>query len=660
MSWTEAEQAFAAHFPGYEARLPQRELAEHIEDSLAAGQLIMAEGPTGTGKSFALLVSGIDHARRTNRPVVAGTATKNLQDQYIGDCQTLQEIYYPELRYTVLKGRSNYVCLAKVDELRESGDFRGDLDRVVEAAHGEEVYGDMDRLGVHLGDRERAQLSTSSDECPGKKSCPFGEVCFTERIKDKAKNSHVVIANHALIAIDTTLRAANVNLLPDYSALAIDEAHEFESYVSGAMEVRITERGLINLGNQVAELVGDRNLTGIVNVAAKGLFDRLRRVYANRKDPRETSVAINSATVVALHAELSEVVSAVGKLVGALELFEARTDREVQKRKRLVRRVKATNERVRNVILGEFDQWVRWVEMKKGENGNPDRYTLMQAPLEVAPFLSRALWPNGPATLVSATLSEGGDFHYLAERLGFPESYNTFACPSPFDYATQAQAYIPRHLPDPSREPAEFLAASNIETTELIRAADGRALVLFTSWESLNSAYRALKPVVEALGHKIYKQGEAPPRVLAERFKADEHSVLLATKSFFTGVDIKGDSLRLLVINKLPFPVPNVLFKAQCDAIDARVSKWSPEGSFATRWTPEMIMTLVQGTGRLIRTQTDHGLVAILDPRVYTKPSYGNRVRRAIERSFPGLQLTNELREAVRYLETLDEQAVPV
>ena len=212
-------------------------------------------------------------------------------------------------------------------------------------------------------------------------------------------------------------------------------------------------------------------------------------------------------------------------------------------------------------------------------------------------------------------------------------------------------------MPDPTRRDQQdaFRAAVVLNIAELVRAADGRALLLFTSWAGLNDAYRMLKPVIQGMGHTVLKQGDAPSRMLADQFKNDEHSVLFAVKSFFTGVDIAGDSLRLLVVDKLPFPVPSVLFAAQCAAIDDRVGKSNfREGSFMTRQVPEMVITLTQAVGRLIRSQSDRGLVAILDPRLYSKPSYGKKTLNAIRTAFPSPVVT-DLAEALVYLRSLEE-----
>ena len=660
MSWIDAEKAFAEHFERYEPRHPQRLLAEHIEGALSDGVTIMAEAPTGTGKSFAAMVPAIDHARATGRPVCAATGTKNLQDQYIKDMETLKAIYLPDLKYVVLKGRSNYVCRAQIADLRKNSSPI-DVDAIIEAAEQPGVDGDVERLGFPLAPLEKAAVTISTDECPGKKSCPFGETCFAERVKTQATTADVVIANHALLAIDAVLKVQGIAMLPDFSALVIDEAHEFENYVSNALSTRVTERSITLLASQVSDFTGKRDLVGATNVAAKLFFDRLRRVMDNRESQRESTVAITPAILLELEDELGNLLRAINKLDGALALTRAATDDESLKRRRLRKRTVTLLEKVSAVAMADFADMIRWIELetrKRSDGYEVETLALMQSPLEVGPFLAQAVWPAQAAALVSATLAVGTDFSYLAGRLGLTD-YESFQCESPFDYAKQAVTFTPRDMPDPVKrdERDAFRAAVVLNIAELVRAADGRALLLFTSWAGLNDAYRVLNPLIQGMGHTVLKQGDAPSRVLADQFKNDEHSVLFAVKSLFTGVDIQGDSLRLLVIDKLPFPVPSVLFAAQCAAIDARVGRADfMKGSFMTRQVPEMTITLTQAIGRLIRSQSDRGLVAILDPRLHTKPSYGRRTIKAIQTAFPSPVVT-DLREAVAYLESLEEGA---
>jgi ATP-dependent DNA helicase DinG len=673
MTWIDAEEAFAAHFDRYEPRVPQRQLAQRIEAALAEGVNLMAEAPTGTGKSYAGLVPAIDFAVAARRPICAATGTKALQDQYILDLEALKAMYYPDLKFVIIKGRGNYLCRAKLAEIEKGkspAPLGIEMDTLLSAAEVDGVNGDLDRMGLTLQPRERMALTATADECPGKNSCPFGNVCFAERVKAKAAEANVVVANHALVAVDAVLKAQGIEMLPPFSAMIIDEAHEFEGYVSNALGTSITERALTDLAARVVDFTGDRESLGKANVSAKLLFDKLRFILRQSERPNETTVAITPALLLQLESELGSVLRMLAHFEGKLAMTEAFTDEDVIKRRRLRKRVTSMTDKVKAIVLADFADMVRWIEVESKERydgSTVERLSLEQAPLDVAPFLAQALWPWQPNVLMSATLSIGGDFSYLAGRLGLtglnPDlpTLQTFRCPTPFDYQKQSVTYVPHDMPHPVKEQAAFRSAVNLHMAELVRASDGRALLLFTSKAGLESAHRALKPVIEQMGHRVLKQYDAPTRMLAEQFKADEHSVLFATKSFFTGMDIQGDALRLLVVDKLPFPVPSVLFKAQCDAIDARAGGSFNQGSFMTRQVPEMQITLTQAIGRLIRSTSDRGLAVVLDPRLHIMPSYGKRTLKALQTTFPS-PLVTELGEAIAYLRSLEPQIeeVPV
>src|SRR5882757_1297436 len=260
MSWAQAEERFATKFQGYESRPPQRSLATTIEQALEEGAHLAAQAPCGTGKSYAAQVTAIDYAKYTGRPVVLATATKALQDQYIRDAEDLQELYEP-FRFAVVKGRSNYVCLAKLDELTPQ-DLEVDREALWTELKETGASGDFDQLTVAITPYDKGKLSTSSEECPGAGDCPFGTVCLAERAKARAQESHVVIANHALLVTDAILKGVagpdspvGTALLPDYSAVIVDEAHELEEYTTGTLGSKLTERSLTRLANDIADFM---------------------------------------------------------------------------------------------------------------------------------------------------------------------------------------------------------------------------------------------------------------------------------------------------------------------------------------------------------------------------------------------------------------------
>jgi ATP-dependent DNA helicase DinG len=660
MTWTEAEANFAEKFVGYEPRLPQRALANTIEGALSAGVHLAAQAPCGTGKSYAGQVPAIDYALATGLPVILSTATKALQDQYIRDAEALQELYRP-FRFATLKGRSNYLCLDKLDGI--DGDLEGDEAALRAELKDVEATGDFDLLTTPITPFDKSKLSTSSEECPGKKECVFGDVCFAEKAKRRAADAQVVVVNHALlvtdaqlkyIATDTGAEGLGTAILPNYSAVVVDEGHELEEYATSTLGKEISQKSLERLANEVSNFLETDVLTSARNTIAR-LYNALGAQFPSDR-PRERSITLSAKLLVNVGEEINDVIEVLRDFEEQLRTKQIfGNDRASMTKKRLRKRVEGLTRRLENIIVADFADLVRWAEKVTVRPARRDPYThivLKSAPLSVAPFLKATLWDQVPAVLMSATLSTAvdkngqADFSFLAERLGI-EDLVGFDCESPFDFEHQARIYV-ADTPEPNQP--GYRAAVTANLIELVRAADGRGLLLFTSWDGLNEAYNALSPVINGMGHRCLKQGELPNKQLSQIFAEDEHSVLFAVKSFFTGIDIAGDSLRLLVIDKLPFANPSdVIFKARCDALDATArNKWT-DGSFPKLSIPTMVLTLLQGLGRLIRTKDDKGLIAILDPRLNTKP-YGKKILK----TFPPAPVLTDLRQAIDYLEGLE------
>jgi ATP-dependent DNA helicase DinG len=266
----------------------------------------------------------------------------------------------------------------------------------------------------------------------------------------------------------------------------------------------------------------------------------------------------------------------------------------------------------------------------------------------VGDILARNLWSHTSAVLTSATLSVAEDFSYIARSLGI-ENYRGFNAGTPFDFQKQSALYVPPNFPEPSHPTWKARVAA--EMGELIRASGGRALLLFTSRRAMNEAYEAVAPQVRAMGHTLLKQGDAPVPKLAAQFKNDEHSVLFALKSFMVGADFQGDTCRLVILDKMPFPVPDdVVFQARCEVVDAQASSWRDK-SFMALSVPIMALTLFQAHGRAIRTRDDEALIVIFDPRLHTK-NYGKTILHSLPRS----QRVNDLSEATAYLDALAER----
>lgn len=666
--WATAVEDFKANLPGYEERAPQSALALAVENALDTEEAILAQAPPGTGKSFVAIISLLRKARATGLGCVAATATKALQDQYVVDCNFVRKHHFPEFRFVLLKGRSNYLCqakMAKADEVLL--DLPRSIDEINKVANDDEILGDVERLGFELLPRQKMALTTTSDECPGKSQCKFGPTCFAERAKAKAETADVIITNHAMLAIDATLKEKNIALLPSYPAVVIDEAHEFRSYVEGALSTEITKRGLVQLFNDAGNFADDLSMVGIGSSVIDPLFGKFEDVLGPAGRPGASPQApLTPAVLGKLAPLLMALYEKLDELEGIVAVVRAETDEDLNRKNRMKRRVESMKEKVAKVMTDDFALTVRWVErdVNKDNPGRDRGILLCTAPLDVAPWLANQIWDYTSPVLMSATLAVGDDFTYMAHEMGLDinRSYRTFDCETPFDFTTQARTYIPEDMPDTRTNPEGFRADFLFRSGELLRASDGRALLLFTAWTELNAAYEALAPKIEAMGHRVLKQGQMPARRLADEFAADEHSVLFATKTFFTGIDVQGDSLRLLIIQKNPFHYPDVLWKARCDAADAAVAhlpKYGNKGqnqfdlgAFATLSLPDMTMTLIQGYGRLIRTREDRGLVALFDSSLANRNGkrYGKDVRKAL----PSAPVVSSLRDAVDYLESLD------
>jgi Rad3-related DNA helicase len=295
---------------------------------------------------------------------------------------------------------------------------------------------------------------------------------------------------------------------------------------------------------------------------------------------------------------------------------------------------------------------VRWIEKAEYNGRARDQrpsVILKYAPLHVGPFLAENLWTK-PAVLLSATLAVGNDFSYIAERLGLGRQYGSFDAGTPFNYQKQAALFVPADYDPSPRNAQKWRAQVAATIPELVRAAGGRALLLFTSTSAMNEAYAATKDAIEAIGCQVLKQGDKPNRALSDEFKADETSVLFALKSFMTGFDVQGDALRLVIIDKMPFAVPtDVIFAARCAAVDAVARSWNDK-AFMKLSVPAMTLVLLQAFGRLIRSTTDEGLVAILDSRYRDKSKgYTAKIRNAM----PPARPLGTLADATDYLKEL-------
>jgi ATP-dependent DNA helicase DinG len=590
----------AATLPGFEPRAEQAALAEAVAEALQDDEHLLAEAGTGTGKSLAYLLPALASGKR----VVVATATKALQEQLLTkDVPAAAAALGRDVRVAVLKGRQNYLCrksLGGVDQL--GGLFRTADDAVAYEGLREWIEatetGDRAELPFEPSATLWAELSVGADRCAGRR-CPFVGACYAEAARGRAAEAELVIANHALYFADLAVRGRSDGggILPDHEAVVFDEAHRLEEAAASWFGGRVSLGRLRQLARDVERHARDREteppaaalaqleLAGAELVAAFDPGSGRRRLTVADHRALESNGA-------ALRAALSRLAD---ELAGAGEEADA-----------LARRALVVASDVDACLDVDDPDHVVWAEPG----------AVAWAPVDVSGILRDALWEVGPtAVLVSATLEP----RFLRRRLGLDE-VRELVLPSPFDYREQALLYVPAQFPEP-RSPGYYARLAD-EVVALCNLSSGRALVL-------TSSYRAVDEIVDRararIPYTVLVQGEAPRERLLERFRAEIDSVLIATATFWQGVDVAGESLSLLVVDKLPFSAPgDPLVEARCERIAREGGDW-----FADYSLPAAVLQLRQGFGRLIRGHADEGVVAILDPRLRTR-AYGRRFLEAL------------------------------
>jgi ATP-dependent DNA helicase DinG len=613
----------ARALPSYEPRPSQLEMAERVGEALAQRRPLLVEAGTGTGKTLAYLVPAI----LSGLKVVVSTGTKNLQEQiFKKDIPLLQEHLPRSFGAACVKGIANYLCLRRFHEhvAREASLVPGGvLEATLESIRGWAATtesGDRGEL-PSLGDDSPVwrEVSPTQETRLGQR-CPYFERCFVTQARRRAYAADVVIVNHHLFFADLALRAQwpEVQLLPPYEAVIFDEAHQLEDVATDYFGVGVSSLRLLALTRDLARAVGQGHApeplaaTGAhVDARAAALFDELRRRLAGRSERVTVDAAVwEGAPERAAHAvdtALEELEAALGAAPGAALADGGEQARALAARARRIRDDLAL------LVDGAHKhdrRHVFWAEQR-------GRTVLLHAsPVDVSEIVrERLLGAVEAAVFTSATMTAGGSFEFVRARLGL-ESAMEARLPSPFDYAAQALLYLPRDLPEPGAP--EFAAAAAARMRELIAVTDGRAFLLFTSHRMMQRVHAILAP---QLTQPVLLQGEQPKHLLVEAFKRRLGSVLFATASFWEGVDVVGEALSLVVIDKLPFSPPDDPLVAARAALLADAG----QDPFVHYHVPRAALALAQGFGRLIRHRGDRGIVALLDRRAATR-GYGRRV----------------------------------
>ena len=604
-----------------------RRIAEAIEE----GSHLVIRAGTGTGKSLAYLVPAILSGQRT----IVATATKALQDQLAGkDLPFLVEHLDHQFNFAVLKGRSNYVCRQRLDEVAAS-EAQQALDGLAETANADELQaiaawadttetGDRADLPIQPTPATWAAVSVGSHECPGAVKCPRGGDCFSEKARSAAAGADVVVTNLHLYGIDV---ATDGMILPEHDLAILDEAHQTEDVLAQACGFELRGgRFTALVRNARSILTGSRAIEDVNNLVGH-LVDALAGHVGRRLVPADdgdlrSALELARSRLAGLRSELMNVPTTGPGDVAA------RRARALQTLGTLSGDVDAALNLDGGPMPGAK---VAWVE------GRADRPVLHVAPVEVGEVLNQKLWGDRTVILTSATVPAN-----LADRRGMTDHPHRFEdVGSPFDFDRQALLYCATSLPDP-RE-ADYRAACHDEIERLAVAAGGRMLALFTSRRALDEAVEALR---DRLPWTVLHQDDLPKPLLMARFAEDETSCLFGTKGLWHGIDVPGPSLSLVVIDRIPFPRPDdPLLSARRDLVG--------NGAFREIDLPRAATELAQGAGRLIRTGDDIGVVAVLDRRLATNRSY----RWDLLEAMPPMARTSDPREVVSFLEGLRRSA---
>ena len=619
---------------GGDARAGQQEMARAVDEAITHRRHLIVQAGTGTGKGLAYLVPALLSGSR----VVVATATKALQDQLATKDLPLVagHLGVPAV-FAVLKGRSNYLCRQRAVEVAGGGDqldlsaaadapgedgaalgsFGREVRRLLEWAVTTET-GDRSDLPFEPSPRAWGMVSVSAMECPGKARCPAGDVCFAEAARDRAAQADIIVVNTHLYA---THLAVGGNIVPPHDVVIFDEAHELEDVASSSLGIEITAGRFHALVRTAKPLITDAAVLDALDDSGSAFTAALETRRGDRlTHPPDEEVS----RLLALARER------ISRFSSALRKSEGDPAR------------KARAQQSAGHLGGDLDYvvslpatHVAWIE---GPARGP---VLKVAPIEVGPVLRNLLWERpaddeGPtAVLTSATIPSR-----LAERVGLPDgSFTSLDVGSPFDYRHQALLYCAIHLPDP-RSP-RFEEAMHRELETLIKAAGGRTLALFTSWRAMDAAAVALRP---AVAWPILTQSDLPKPALIAAFQREERSSLFATMGFWQGVDVPGPALSLVAIDRIPFPRPDEpLLQARRDQLGRT--------AFALVDLPRAATLLAQGAGRLIRSATDRGVVAVLDPRLGSA-SY----RWELVAAMPPMRRTRHRLEVVDFLAPVRDQ----
>jgi ATP-dependent DNA helicase DinG len=629
--------------PAYEFRRGQLQMAQAVEQALEEKRHLIVEAGTGTGKTLAYLMPVI----RSGKRVLISTGTKNLQEQlFYKDIPFLEQALYPngeaKLRVCYMKGRANYLCRKKLYDLTDQPVLSGleEIEQYRAIAAWEKTTKTGDRAELASLPEASAlwpRLDARADTCLGQKCSAF-ERCFITEMHRKAMESDIIIVNHHLFFADLAIKqgsdhAPDAGILPEVGAVIFDEAHELEDVAGSYFGVAVSNLRIEDLIRDVeASLQRNHLLSPNVQGATRSLRERSqfffsvlpagdgRFAFENRREFLEENGD-----------EFLTLMQALGRLGSELQNLPQKPEEVFQ----FLRRIEELRVQLRFLMESEDRNTVFWIERRGFRGGSRQNVFLQATPIDVAPILRTCLFDQLEcAVLTSATLAVGGGFEYIRQRLGVEQAREEIL-PSHFDYQNQALLYVPPDLPDPRMPQFSAKAADRIR--RLLEITRGRAFCLFTSYAQMNDVHQRLLGEID---FPLLLQGDAPKTALLEEFRLTPNAVLFATSSFWQGVDVQGEQLSCVIIDRLPFAVPTD------PVVAARVRSIDDGGgnAFFQYQVPAAVITLKQGFGRLIRSLHDRGLLCLLDNRVLKK-QYG----RVFIDSLPNYRKTTDLRQVEQF-----------
>ena len=623
----------------YEFRKGQLEMAQAVERALEENRHLIVEAGTGTGKTLAYLLPAL----RSGRRVIISTGTKNLQEQlFFKDVPFLESLLGP-LRVCYMKGRANYICRHKLYALRNQPILSGleEISQYQAIAEWEKTTETGDRAEIDdLPEASQvwAKLDARSEACLGQQ-CPDYERCFITEMRRRAAESDVIIVNHHLFFADLAIKqqakaAPDAGVLPDAGVVIFDEAHELEDVASSYFGLSLSNIRIEELARDVETMLRAKGaLNTSITSAAQTARERSRMFFGSL--PR--GAGNEGRMQFAAREEFLEaqgdlylgVLNALHRLEGELERV-----RGVEESAPLRKRAADVREQLKFLMEAEDKNTVFWLERRMGKQGASSTH-LQATPIDVSELLEELLFENFPCVvLTSATLTVQGGFSHIRRRLGMREA-REMVVPSHFRYSEQAVLYLPPEMPDPRDANFQEEAAARIR--RVLDITRGRAFCLFTSYQQMRDLYERL---LTEVGYPMLLQGTAPRKALLEEFRMTPNAVLFGTSSFWQGVDVQGEALSCVIIDRLPFAVPSdPVVQARMRAIEE--SGGSP---FFEYQVPSAVITLKQGFGRLIRSLEDRGVLMLLDPRIQ-RQRYG----RVFLESLPPYRVTQDITAVERF-----------